>query len=120
MMYKSYCVVADSRSVSMVEFVSEDGTNYAIPMKAMKNENGDEVGYADWSGAGDHRRVLKSGDVCAVSGERQGRVGEWLLCNGVHEFWTTDESIANAVVASVKLGKTLSPATHHYRDYYMM
>jgi len=116
-MYKSYCVVADSRSVSVVEFVSEDGTNYTIPVKAMKNGDGETIGYADWSKAGDHRRIIRDGELFSIDGKSQGRFGTWVLYNGTHEFWTDDERVAEAIVASVKLGKSLSPATNHYRDF---
>ncbi len=117
-MYTSYCVVADSRSVSVVEFVSEDGTNYTIPMKAMTNDKGEQVGYADWSRAGHHRRTIRDGELFTANGncERLGSFGAWILYNRVHEFWTDDENVAEAIAASVRLGKTLSPATNHRSD----
>lgn len=119
-MYKSYCVAATAQSVSVVEFVSEDGTNYVVPMKVMKNAEGEDVGYADWSVAGDHRRVVKDGEISSVSGERLGWFGNWILFNGIHEFWTDDEHVAESIAASVRLGKTLSPATNHHSDFCCM
>ncbi len=119
-MYTSYCVAADSRAVHVVEFVSENGRDYTIPMKATLNDKGEPVGYADWSKAGDHRRVIRDGEIFSLDGKRLGHFGSWILCNGTHEFWTDDMNVANAIAESVRLGKTLSPATNHRSDFCYM
>lgn len=88
-MEKLYVVSFYAGECRVIEYASEDGRCYRAPTK-------------DWGLVAEPVRLVSDGTVhSARDGASHGKIGGWMNVQGVYEFWTASQEIAQAVAQTV-------------------